>query len=118
MGLASTRHSPAFFLYGYKLVLLFEHASCSLVYVTVASVDYCIYAMREIIALVHSSMACLAALIAETAIWHHWAIAITFGKYAWLPTEHLKIPPPISHKLSACFVRLLPVLHAIIPAFF
>ena len=50
-------------------------------------------------------MAHSAALISKTASWHCWDIAITVGKYAWLSTEHLKIPPPLSRKLATYFVE-------------
>ena len=63
-------------------------------------------------------MACSAASIVETANWHRWDITIVVGECAWLSTEHFKIPPPLSHKISAHFIDLYPVLHAIGPVSF
>ena len=63
-------------------------------------------------------MAHSAALMAETDNQHCQDISITIGKRVWFPTEYLKIPPPLSHKLAARFVGLLLVLCAIGPVSF
>ena len=49
-------------------------------------------------------MACFAESMANTANHYHQDIAITVGERACLSTEHLKIPPQLSHKLAVCFV--------------
>ena len=48
-------------------------------------------------------MALLVTSMAKTTIQHHWDIATTIGECDWLSNEHLKIPPPLSCKLFACF---------------
>ena len=63
-------------------------------------------------------MARSAASIAETANYYRQNIAIAEGERAWLYTEHLKIPTPLSHKLSAHFVIQFPLLYAITPVSF
>ena len=60
-------------------------------------------------------MAHLATSMANIANHHFWDIDITAGECAWLSTEHLKIPPPLSCKLADYFVGLFPVLYAIDP---
>ena len=63
-------------------------------------------------------MAHLVASISETVNWYHLNIATTVVEYAWLSFKHLKIPPPLSHKLAAHFAGLFPVLCAIGPFLF
>ena len=74
--------------------------------------------MSEVVASGCFSKAQSAVFIADTAKCHHRDIAITVGKCAWLSTEHLKIPPLLSHELAACFVGPFPLLCTMGPVFF
>ena len=74
--------------------------------------------MSEVITQLHFFMAHSAASMTETTNWHCHNIAIIKGERVWLSTEHLKIPPPLSCQLAACFVGPYPVLCIIGPVSF
>ena len=61
------------------------------------------------------SMAQTANYMAQNANRHCCDVAIVIGGHAWLSTEHLKIPPPLSHKLAAWYVGPFPVVCTIGP---
>ena len=63
-------------------------------------------------------MARTADYMARNANRHRRDVAIVVGGHAWLSTEHLKIPPPLSHKLAARYVGPFLVICAIGPVSF
>ena len=64
------------------------------------------------------SMAQTANYMAQNANRHCCDVAIVIGGHAWLSTEHLKIPPPLSCKLAARYVGPFLVICAIGPVSF
>ena len=63
-------------------------------------------------------MARTADYMAQNANRHHRDIAIVVSGQAWLSTEHLRIPPPLSPKLAAWYVGPFLVVCAIGPVSF
>ena len=63
-------------------------------------------------------MARTAEYMARNANRHRGDVAIVVSGHAWLSTEHLKIPPPLSCKLAAQYVGPFLVVHAIGPVSF
>ena len=51
--------------------------------------------------------------MAKHANWHHRPADVVVGGYAWLSTEHLKLAPGLSQKLTAKFVGLFWVIAAV-----
>ena len=63
-------------------------------------------------------MAQTADYMAQNANGHSRDIAIVVGGQAWLSTEHLRIPPLLSRKLTARYVGPFPVVCTIGPVSF
>ena len=52
-------------------------------------------------------------MMAKHANWRHRPADVVVGGYAWLSTEHLKLPPGLSRKLAAKFVGPFHVVAAV-----
>ena len=54
-----------------------------------------------------------AVMMANHANWHCRPANIVVGGYAWISTEHFKLPPGLSHKLAAKSVGPFRVVAAV-----
>ena len=60
--------------------------------------------MESTLSLVQSAVTHSAAYIADYANLHHREVTFAVDSYAWLSTDHLKLPTNLSWKLASCYV--------------
>ena len=115
---ASTGYSIAFVLYGKKPTLLLKHAILSLVDVRIASLAERVQGMQNTVDAVRSALNNTATIMQRSANRRLRDTDIIVGGYAWLATDHLKLPSALSRKLALHFIGPFLVTSSVGAVFF
>ena len=115
---ASTGISPAYVLFGHEPTLPLEHAVHAVTDGPVQSVTDHVANMESTLQLVRSAMTRSAAYMADYANQHCCEVTFAVDSYAWLSTDHLKLPTNLSRKLASRYVGPFKVIEQINPVAF